>query len=169
MIILKIFNSRYPEVELYNLSDPFYNDICFLFTSDVGTDMTLNDRRYEYYFNNFLCEEMCTLIKIIDRDTEPKSECNCDIKFNASDNDQFDINNYIISYSVLNSKYFICISETFNLNLRKNGKFWILILQIYLLIIYIKHSKSIINQMLNDNNEVIKNISYESNFSYEYK
>ena len=172
---IKDFNSRYPEVELYNLSDPFYNDICFLFTSDVGTDMTLNDRRYEYYVNNSLCEENCTLIKIIDRDTEPKSVCNCDIKFNVSYNDQFGLNDDIISYSVLNSKSFTCISETFNLNLRKNGNFWIfiiiLILQVYLLIIYIKHSESIINKMLglNDNNEVVENISDESNMSYEYK
>ena len=41
----------YPEVDLSNISDPFYNDVCFLFTSDVGTDMTLNDRRKEYYIN----------------------------------------------------------------------------------------------------------------------
>ena len=172
---IKDFNSKYPEVELYNLSDPFYNDICFLFTSDVGTDMTLNDRRYEYYVNNSLCEENCTLMKIIDRDSEPKSVCNCNIKYNVSYNDQFGLKDYIIPYSVLNSKSFICISETFNFNLKKNGNFWIFILilifQMYLLIVYIKHRESIINKMLglNNNNEAIENNSEESDFSYEYK
>ena len=172
---IKDFNSRYPEVELYNLSDPFYNDICFLFTSDVSTDMTLNDRRNEYYVNISLCEENCTLTKIIDRDTEPKSICNCDIKYNVSYNDQFGLKDDIIPYSVLNSKSFICISETFNFNLKKNGNFWIFILilifQMYLLIVYIKHRESIINKMLglNNNNEAIENNSEESDFSYEYK
>ena len=172
---IKDFNSKYPEVELYNLSDPFYNDICFLFTSDVGTDMTLNDRRNEYYVNNSLCEKNCTLMKIIDRDSEPKSVCNCNIKYNVSYNDQFGLKDYIIPYSVLNSKSFICISETFNFNLKKNGNFWIFILilifQMYLLIVYIKHRESIMNKMLglNNNNEAIENNSEESDFSYEYK
>ena len=136
--------------------------------------MTLNDRRNEYYVNISLCEDNCTLINIIDRDTGPKSVCNCDIKFNVSYNDKFGLKDDIKSYSVLNSKSFICISQTFNFNLKKNGNFWIfviiLIFQIYFLIIYIKHRESIVNKMLglNNNNEVIEN-SDESNFSYEYK
>ena len=53
---IKTMNYKYPNIELYNLSDPFYNDICNLFTSEVNTDMTLNDRRNEYYVNISLCE-----------------------------------------------------------------------------------------------------------------
>ena len=172
---IKDFNSKYPEVELYNLSDPFYSDICFLFTSDEGTDMTLNDRRNEYYVNNSLCEENCTLTKVIDRNNEPKSVCNCHLKFNVSYNDQFGLKDDIVPYSVLNSRSFVCISSTFNFNLKTNGNFWlfilILIFQVYLLIIYIKHRNSILNKILglNDNNEVIENNSSESNFSYELK
>ena len=114
-------------------------------------------------------------MKIIDRDSEPKSVCNCNIKYNVSYNDQFGLKDYIIPYSVLNSKSFICISETFNFNLKKNGNFWIFILilifQMYLLIVYIKHRESIMNKMLglNNNNEAIENNSEESDFSYEYK
>ena len=46
------FHSKYPNIVFYNLDDPFYNDICTEFTSDLGTDMTLDDRRKEYYINN---------------------------------------------------------------------------------------------------------------------
>jgi len=39
---------KYPDIKLYNLSDPFYNDICNIFTSEVNRDMSLNDRRNDY-------------------------------------------------------------------------------------------------------------------------
>ena len=134
---IKYINERYPDIEIYNISDPFYNDICFLFTSDVGTDMTLNDRRSEYYINASLCENNCTLMKIIDRDSNPRAVCICDIKYNLNFDDMKGIKDNVSSYSVQNSKSFICISQTFNYNLKRNGNFWIfaiiLIIQVYLL------------------------------------
>jgi len=48
---------HYPDVELSNISDPFYNDICNTFKTDVDTDMTLNDRSDEYYIASSLCED----------------------------------------------------------------------------------------------------------------
>ena len=177
---IKDFSKRYPEVQLYNISDSFYNDICFLFTTDQGTDMTLEDRRKEYYINASLCEDNCILVKIINTDIEPRSVCNCDIKLNISFNNNEKKDN-LNSYSVLNIKSFICISETFNFNLKKNGYFWIfiivLVFQVYLLIIYIKHRENIINKMLglfeansSVNKQLIASSSDgSSNFSYEYK
>ena len=51
--------------------------------------------------------------------------------------DNNEIKNNINSYSLLNIKSFMCISETFNSNLEKNGNFWffiiILLFQLYLL------------------------------------
>jgi hypothetical protein len=177
---IKYFNEKYPEVELYNLADPFYNDICFLFTSDKGTDMTLNDRRNEYYVNISLCEDNCTLIKVINKGSKPRAVCNCDIKYDLSFSKNKGLKDKIISYSVQNSKSFICISETFNFNLKKNGNFWffifILIFQLYLLINYIKYRDNIVNTMLGlfDNNaqinkDLIMSSSDGSNFVYEYK
>ena len=40
-----------PNIEILNLEDPFYNDIYITYTSDVKTDMTLNDRRKEFNSN----------------------------------------------------------------------------------------------------------------------
>ena len=176
---IKFINERYPNVELYNINDPFYKDICFLFTSDVGTDMTLNDRRNEYYIKESLCEENCTIVKIINKDTNPRAVCNCDIKIDYSIGQHGKSDN-IPYYSVSNLRSFVCISETFGFNLKKNGNFWIfiiiLIFQTYMFIIYIKHRTTIINKMLGlyDNNqenknEMIKSSSDGSNFSYEIK
>ena len=36
----------------YNSSSEYYNDICFIYTSEKGTDLSLNDRRKEYNDNN---------------------------------------------------------------------------------------------------------------------
>ena len=41
------------------IQDPFFNDICFEYTSENGKDVTLEDRRKEYYQNVSFCEEGC--------------------------------------------------------------------------------------------------------------
>ena len=44
----------------YNLSSEYYNDICYPYTTEAGTDIILQDRRNEYIDNNmFLCEDNC--------------------------------------------------------------------------------------------------------------
>ena len=181
---IKEMYERYPEVELSNLNDSFYNDICLLFTTDEGTDMTLNDRRNEYYVNISLCENNCTLIKVINKDLNPRALCNCDIKLNITFDYQKGINDNFSSYSVQNIKSFLCISETFNYNISKNYIFWIfliiIILQIYLVIIYIKYKDKIVNKLLglydinhdkfgngNNNNDIIVS-SCEDN-KYDFK
>ena len=136
---LKFMYSQNPEIELYNLSDPFYNDICFLFTSDVDTDMTLNDRRYEYYVNISLCENNCTLMKILQKDIKtPRSLCSCEIKMEFAFSNQSGIRDNITNISSYNSKAVKCISETFNKNsISSNVMFWILMIIIIFLIIMV--------------------------------
>ena len=172
---------KYPEVELSNISDPFYNDICFLFTTDEGTDMTLNDRRNEYYVNISLCENNCILSKVIDKDEIPRAVCKCDIKTGIMYGNTNGKNDTIPLYSVQNSKSFICIKESFNHSISKNGIFWvfiiIIIFQIYLLIMYIKYKDKIINNLLGlydknksdiNRNDSIKSSSEDSRF-IDYK
>ena len=60
----------------YNLSDEYYNDECYVYTSDNGTDITLVDRKNEYINNNMsLCENECEY-KGYNISTE-KAECEC--------------------------------------------------------------------------------------------
>ena len=56
-----LMNSGY---NLFDQNTPFYKDICSTYTSQNGTDMTLTDRRNEFFFNsaNFsLCQTGCEL------------------------------------------------------------------------------------------------------------
>ena len=32
----------------YNASDQYYNDVCYIYTTEDGTDITLTDRKSEY-------------------------------------------------------------------------------------------------------------------------
>ena len=133
--------SLYPEIDLSNISDPFYNDICFLFTTDVDTDMTLNDRRNEYYINKFLCENNCNLNKIVNQEMKyPRSLCSCDIKSGISFNSQVSKDN-VQSISYSNAKSITCIKEVFSKHsLFVNGIFWIfLIVLIFLIIMLLRY------------------------------
>ena len=52
------------ELDKYNSSSDYYNDICYKTISESGTDISLNDRRNEFVNNNLsLCEENCELIE----------------------------------------------------------------------------------------------------------
>ena len=65
----------------YNTSSDYYNDICFIYTSDKGTDLSLDDRRNEYSENNqSLCETNCQYNGYYN-DTK-KALCECEIKIN---------------------------------------------------------------------------------------
>ena len=63
----------------YDPSDEYYNDECSSYTTENGTDITLDDRRNEYIDNNLsLCEVNCTY-KGYNEDTK-KALCECESK-----------------------------------------------------------------------------------------
>ena len=47
------------DINVFNLSDAFYTDICFPFDSPVNKDITLKDRMLAFYPNITLCEVGC--------------------------------------------------------------------------------------------------------------
>ena len=171
---IKEINAHYPEIDLTNKSDPFYNDICFLFTSDLGTDMTLNDRRNEYYLGSSVCEDNCEIIKTINKDSNPRALCNCDIKNFISLNNRKGKKDEIESISTPNIKSFVCGKEVFNFYIGKNGIFWIfiiiLVFQIAILIKFILYKKEEVNKILGlyENNNV-KIISSSEGNILEFK
>ena len=64
--------------DLFNESDPFYTDICSVYTSVNGTDMTLDDRKQEIYSvsgNISLCQDGCELESY--NSTTKKAKCEC--------------------------------------------------------------------------------------------
>ena len=81
------------DLDKYNASSEYYNDLCNTLKTDDGTDKSLSDRKNEFIINNMtVCEENC---KFIDYNyTTKKAVCSChtkveiksiaDIKFNTS-------------------------------------------------------------------------------------
>ena len=63
----------------YDPNSEFYNDNCFSYTTENGTDIILNDRKQEFIDNNLsLCENNCNYTGYIKEDKQ--SSCNCVIK-----------------------------------------------------------------------------------------
>ena len=145
---------HYPDVELSNISDPFYNDICYTFKTDVNTDMTLNDRRDEYYIAASLCEGGCEIVKISNKESnEPASLCKCNLKYGVTFNENFGIKDNVPSISYSNAKSIKCISETFNKNsISSNAIFWIFLIVILFLIVmlirYIFYGNKVVRRVI---------------------
>ena len=50
----------------YNSSHEYYNDMCYAYTTDNGTDIIINDRRNEFINNNLsLCEKIVNIRDMI--------------------------------------------------------------------------------------------------------
>jgi hypothetical protein len=69
-------------IVFYDSNNKLYNDICYTFTSNHNTDMTIEDRINEYLLKLSLCETNCSLINIVNKEEyqNPRSLCNCKIK-----------------------------------------------------------------------------------------
>ena len=52
---IKKFDQK--DIDLFNILDPFFQDICFRFTSDEGTDILLDDRISNFYISNDFCSD----------------------------------------------------------------------------------------------------------------
>ena len=64
-------------VDVYNLSDPFFTDICVNYAVD-GKDTTLKDRREHFYQNVSFCESGCEFKGV--NLTTLEADCVCEIK-----------------------------------------------------------------------------------------
>ena len=112
------------ELDKYNSSSDYYNDICYKTTSGSGTDISLNDRRNEFVDNNIsLCEENCELIEY--NYAKEKAKCSCDIKTSISSYDdiKFNKNEFF--------KSFIDIKNIFNIKILKCDKAVLKIKELY--------------------------------------
>ena len=84
--------------DLFNESSDFYTDICSTFTSQNGTDMTLEDRKKEIFStsaNLYLCQSGCELESY--NSTTRKAKCECspqteEVEISlSSSNNKFDV------------------------------------------------------------------------------
>ena len=67
------------DLDKYNASSGYYNDICYTLTSESGTDKALKDRKDEFVENNMtVCEENCEFTKY--NETQERATCSCFVK-----------------------------------------------------------------------------------------
>ena len=64
-------------IDKLNTSSGYYNDICYVTTSDDGTDISLQDRKNEYINsnNNIICQEDCDFTAYNSELKKAKCEC----------------------------------------------------------------------------------------------
>ena len=119
---------------LYDPNSEYYEDTCFSYTTDNGTDIIIDDRKKEFIDNNLsLCEVNCTYVNY-DIDTK-NSYCNCLIKnrmdliseiMNNSNKLSISFNNESDDSGALNAMK--CMSELFSKDgLKSNIASYILI------------------------------------------
>ena len=106
----------------YDMNSSYYNDICFTYTSENGTDVILNDRRREFIQNNMsLCERNCDY-KGYDMDSK-NAQCDCEIVVvnnnsdtvsdSETDDDENFFNNFINIKSISNIEVLKCYKNIF--------------------------------------------------------
>ena len=71
------------KIFIYDPNSDYYNDECYTYTTENGTDIILNDRKSEFNDKNLsLCEKNCTF-KGYDSNTK-KALCECEIKIDIN-------------------------------------------------------------------------------------
>ena len=99
-------------IDKYNLSSGYYNDICYTSKTESGTDIILSDRRNEYINNNMaVCEDNCEFIAY--DTTTGKATCSCPISVTLSH-----ISNFKLDKEKLKSK-FINLKNLINIQIMK--------------------------------------------------
>ena len=84
------------EINIFNLSDEFYTDICYNYVSPNGKDVPLNDRIKAFYPNISLCESGC-ICKGVDLNS---LESICECKFNDIMKSEFIEDNALLSNTI---------------------------------------------------------------------
>ena len=75
----KIQNFREKGIDIFNLTEDFFNDICYPYFDEISdSDMILEDRASDIYQNYSLCGKECEYNLISDDLTYVN--CSCDVK-----------------------------------------------------------------------------------------
>ena len=94
---------------IFSEGHKFYNDECYIFTSEYGTDVLLQDRKKDYNFKNKICQHGCQLKKY--NSTTQEALCSCEpnkgfIDINNINLEEIMINDAINSYDENDDEYF---------------------------------------------------------------
>ena len=146
--------------DLFDINDPFYNDLCSPYKSKDGTDVLLSDRKNDYYNNSYTtCQSNCQYSSFDSEYQFLKCECKVIVEdIDINDFDKFSKKVYKNFYDILknsNYKTMKCYKLVFNYDyFKKNiGNFVVLAFFLgYLIffIIYIFKGISPLQEEIND-------------------
>ena len=148
--IEQISNFREKGIDVFNINDVFFNDICFAYSDhNSSSDMVLTDRVSDIYQNYSLCEKGCEYDSV---NIEKMSVyCNCKVKqeVNYKEEEGF-LETYISNTFYSNFGVAKCYNLVFSFNGKLNNSgFWIFAIIIILHIpIYILYFINGINPVL---------------------
>ena len=161
-------------VDEYNSSSGYYNDVCYTATSEDGTDITLNDRQTNFISKDkIVCQEDCAFSNYESKYS--KVECSCDVKESSesfagmSINREKLIKNFKDIKNIVNFSFLVCYKKLLNKEgLIKNIGFYLLfpIILFHIIIIiifYIKKYKKIKKKIENIIFGINNNLLSEAN------
>jgi hypothetical protein len=145
-------------IDLFNLNDSFYNEICTNFTSEKGTDVTLNDRRTYYYKNISFCEEHCTYLNVDFNNY--RVECACPVKLDIDEeiNDNEEIDYFSNEVTSSNFEVIYCYKLVFNIDKFKVniGSFICLALILFQCLIFLYYCSVGMKPFIREINKIMK-------------
>ena len=131
---IKELNNIDENFNFFDQNNKYYSDICYANTFGKDVDISIRDRIDEYYFKISFCENGCSFINIYNKERNPTSLCECQIRDTSSnieeENYSFEITKKEHN-SVSNIKALSCIKEV-SKKLGSNPSFWIYFLIILL-------------------------------------
>ena len=153
--------------DLFDINDPFYNDICSPYKSENETDVLLSDRKNDYYNNNYTtCQSNCEYSAFISEYKFLKCECKIIVDdINIHDFNKFSKKIYKNFYDIArnsNFKTLKCSKLVFNKNhLKKNiGNFIVIAFFVcyfcFFIIFIIKGISPLKEDILNSSNNETK-------------
>ena len=120
------------DIDIYNIEDSFFNDICYPF-SDSKSDIILKDRVLDIYQNYSLCESGCIYDKI---DIESMTvTCSCEVKTEVDVEESEPAFGKIIENSFKDSNFgvILCYNLVFNFKNKLQNYGFIIFLQFVLI------------------------------------
>ena len=144
--VTKIYNYQNLGVDIMNLNDNFFNDICYPYSNNENSDIVLTDRISDIYQNFSMCGDECNYDNFNVSSLE--ATCNCSVKTNVVT--ELEEGNFAKSIAVIK-----CYNLVFNFKGKlANIGFWIfLIITIAHIPIFIYYCKTGIDPL----KEYIKN------------
>ena len=130
------------DIYKHNISSDYYKDICFSYTTEIGTDINLKDRKNEFLDKHLsLCESNCDLSEY--NKEINMSTCKCEAKIKIPLMEEIIIDKNKLSKKIKDIHYIMnvnimkCYKKLFSFDgLKKNIGSYILIFIIFINIIF---------------------------------